>query len=452
MEQDERSGELVILLGCLFLVPCLGWLVSTNVALGDEGELVAQFAYLAIGLGILLFVLILGSPLIAGTNRARMSLVFGPLVRLVMLLLAASVLIQGGLVVYSVFTLEAVAINRIHPGLLLAVGLGALFACLMLIRSAFGLFKVEPMAIRGRLLAGNEAPEMIADIHRLADQLGAEKPDHVVVGLEPNFFVTVAPISLVGSDGMLHGKTLFISLGLMRLLSQEEFEAVIGHELGHFRGEDVAYSMKFAPTYARLSHALAHLGESTGSGAADLSRIPATVALSLCLTKFATSERTVGRQRELLADQAGASVASPKALATALLKVGLFSSNWNWLTNEHIAILGEGRTYSRLSETYRDVCQLNGEVAWDDVLGQLGAVVQSHPIDTHPPLVERLESLGISLWDMQPDDCSPASDTAIKLIATAQEIDEDLSDLEAQWLLAIGAASLPTAALTEEQV
>jgi Zn-dependent protease with chaperone function len=295
------------------------------------------------------------------------------------------------------------------------------------------------MAIRAAL---SDSIPLRDRVNSLADHLGAERPDNIVIGLEPNFFVTSAPVNLVGYERQLLGTTLFISLSLMRILSDDEFNAVIGHELGHFRGADTVYSLKFAPTYSRLSHALWVLSQGS-ENASDLARIPAVAALSAYLTRFAKSERTVGRQREILADQAGASVAHPKALATALLKVAIFSQNWNWLTNQHISELTEGRTYTKLATSFTDVSDLAADVNWPDIRGSVAADVQSHPIDTHPTFAERVRALGLEIEELEKSDCAHPEQSSAKLIENADALDEELSTLEANWLLAIGAAQLP---------
>ncbi|MGH9932140.1 MAG: M48 family metallopeptidase, partial [Pyrinomonadaceae bacterium] len=253
----------------------------------DEIDYVKLASVGTAAVGVLLFALILGGRLIAGTNRERMSLVFGPLVRVVMLLLAASVLAQGALFVYSIYTLEVIAIQRVHGGMLLAIAIGALAACWVLVKSSVAFLKREPMLLRGVPLDKVQHQGFFAFVNGIASKLKAQAPDHIVVGLEPNFFVTAADVRLAGQDTLLHGRTLFVSLSLLRVFSVDELAAVIGHELGHFRGEDVAYSMKFAPTYSRLGQALASLSESTGS-AADLGRLPAQVALSMCFMEFAS--------------------------------------------------------------------------------------------------------------------------------------------------------------------
>jgi Zn-dependent protease with chaperone function len=151
-------------------------------------------------------------------------------------------------------------------------------------------------------------------VKEIATKLNAQTPDNIVAGLEPNFFVTASDVRLAGQDAVLKGRTLFVSASLLHVFSKDELASVVGHELGHFRGEDVAYSMKFAPTYARLGQALSVLSQTTGS-AADLGRLPAQVALSMCFMEFASAERSVGRERELLADKAGAQAATAQALA-----------------------------------------------------------------------------------------------------------------------------------------
>src|SRR5258708_39317679 len=134
------------------------------------------------------------------------------------------------------------------------------------------------------------------------------------MGLESTFYVTANDVTIPLPEGKLTGSTLYISLSLIRLLTKDEFCAVIGHELGHFRGDDTLYSLRFAPTYMHLSQTISAMARGSG-GAADLARIPALQALTFCWLQFASAERSVGRERELLADKAGAEAESARALA-----------------------------------------------------------------------------------------------------------------------------------------
>lgn len=409
----------------------------------DEISYVKMASWITGGVGVVVFALIIGARLIAGTNRQRMSLVFGPLVRIVMLLLAVSVIAQGALFVYSIYTIEVTAIQRVHGGILLAVGLGAIGACWVLLKASLAFLKREPMFVRAVALERGANEQLFEFVNNIASKLKAQVPDNIIIGLEPNFYVTAGEVSLPGGKAVLKGKTLFVSLGLLHVLTREEFASVIGHELGHFRGDDVAYSMKFAPTYSRLGQALAVLGQSSGS-AADLGRLPAQVALSVCLMEFASAERTVGRDRELLADRAGAEAADARALARALVKLSLFAPQWHALTNAHTDELAKGRTFTNLAMTYAGVCnEIAASVDWQSAREELAKAVQPHPVDTHPPLLTRLQNLNTTLFELDPSQLGIPDEPAALLVPNADQIGESLSTLEAQWLVAIRAVILP---------
>ena len=72
---------------------------------------------------------------------------------------------------------------------------------------------------------------------------GVKSPDNLVAGLDYSFFVT--PESLWTVNGQLQGSSLFICLPLCRIMNQAELQAVIVHELAHFRGEDTEFGRRF---------------------------------------------------------------------------------------------------------------------------------------------------------------------------------------------------------------
>lgn len=235
-----------------------------------------------------------------------------------------------------------------------------------------------------------------------------------------------------------------MSLTLLRILSKDELVAVIGHELGHFRGQDTEYSLKFAPIYSRLTTALAGMG--SGDSASSFALLPAMAVLSVCLSQFAETERTIGRERELLADRAGAQASSADALAAALIKVSVYSSCWNSLTKQHIDVLANGRYFENLAEVYRGACDdMHAAIDWSDAKPLFIEYVQPHPVDTHPPLGMRLKSLGVSLEDKDASVAAPAALSASETIPDAADIEQRLTVLEIRWLEAIGVVVLPQA-------
>ena len=396
--------------------------------------------------GTLLFLLILGGRLIAGTDRKRMSVVFGPLIRVVMLLLAISVLAQGLLFGYSLYTIEVTATHKVHTAVLVfigLIGLGALAACWVLLSASIGFMRREPMLLRGLELDKAAQQGLFAFISEIAAKLKSQMPDHVVVGLEPNFFVTATDVKLVGTGQVLKGRTLFLSLGLLRTFTKPELAAVIGHEFAHFLGDDVAYSLKFAPTYTRLGRAISELG-STAGNVSDFFREPAVVALSICRLVFSAAERSVGRERELLADKAGAEASDAMSLTRALVKVSLYGGQWETVTNALTDEIVKGNSFTNVAQVYAGLCQntVSG-IDWASARDLLGKYVQPHPVDTHPPLTTRLQGLNTTLSDINQSDLLPPEVSASELINDAERMERELSDLEARWLVAIGAVIPP---------
>jgi Zn-dependent protease with chaperone function len=132
----------------------------------------------------------------------------------------------------------------------------------------------------------------------VARTLQTEPPANIIVGLDPVFFVTEAEVVIAGSAEPFTGRTIYLSLGLMKIFTGGELRAIVGHELAHFIGQDLAYSIRFAPLFARLRRTIASLDQPAGL-ASDVGRLPVIAALPTCMLEFETAERSVGRAREL---------------------------------------------------------------------------------------------------------------------------------------------------------
>jgi Zn-dependent protease with chaperone function len=443
----ERFRNWAVLAICLFLMPAAAWFTGTYVmanlgaasgkmtgasahaALG-QADTVRQLAAWTAAIGSLVPALIIGARRYAGTDRARMALVFGPVVQFVLLLLALSTLAQACLFVFSAYAIEMQILRGVHVGVLVAAAAGALTTCYALVRSAVSAMTIEPLVVQAEALNRVDHPAVFLLIEATAQKLGADAPDNVIVGLDPTFFVTTSDVVLL-ADGVppIQGRTLFLSLSLMSAFTVEELRSVIGHELGHFLGDDLAYSLKFAPLYARLRRTTLELGESAGL-AATLGRIPASAALSTCLLEFASAQRTEDRERELLADQCAVRVTDARAGAIALLKSALLAPRWDELMLQHLDMIQQGQVLPRLSEAYALRCEAFLETAdLPAALMGLAASVQLHPVDTHPPLQLRLERLRMRLQDIEPADLKLAAPSAWSLIDDASGLDERLSEL-----------------------
>jgi Zn-dependent protease with chaperone function/uncharacterized tellurite resistance protein B-like protein len=382
--------------------------------------------------------------LVAGSNRSRLALIFPSLTRLVVLLLSALVISQGAIFTYAAYIGESYAIERVHLYLIGAIGIGAVLASLALIRAAFTFGNKLQTAVTGSAVSPSEAPELFRFVGDLAHSLGAAAPKNIVVGLEPNFFVTNADVNALVDQQLLRGETLFVSAPLCRLLTRDELTAVIGHELGHFRGKDTVYSMKFAPVYAGMANAIGAMELGDDEGASGLAKLPALAVLSYMYEVFSRNERTVSRERELLADQAGAEASSAHSLATALAKISFYSALWQSAQKQNIDRLSKGKITGNLSAVFLDAARYDVEHSrFDEILDAILQQKISHPTDTHPTFLERLNGLSIAREDLDKADIVPPEQSAIELIDDFAAIEERLTLFEHKLRVALGQVVVP---------
>jgi Zn-dependent protease with chaperone function len=244
------------------------------------------------------------------------------------------------------------------------------------------------------------------------------------VGLDPNFFVTEADVTCL--SGKLSGRTLYCSLPLCRILSKEELTAIIGHELGHFKGQDTKFSERFYPIYRGTASSLAALQAAAGKGSGSIPLLPALAVLSYFLECFSVAESRLSRERELAADQAGSSITSPKTIAAALVKLHAFTGMWEGLQLAAANALRQGRAFVNASRTYAEAVRKS---AVPDALKGIAETHLSHPTDSHPPLSVRLQSLQVGLNDVATDALAVTPpEAAITLVSDAEKLEEEISD------------------------
>jgi Zn-dependent protease with chaperone function len=394
--------------------------------------------------GITIPCLFWAGSLVAGSNRRRLALIFPSLTRFVVLLLSVLVIAQGTIFTYAVYIGESYAIERVHGALIGAIGIGAIVAALALMKAAFTFGGKLQTTVTGIALTPVDAPSLFDFVGDLAKSLGAVAPTNIVVGLEPNFFVTHADVNAIVDQQVLKGETLFLSVPLCRLLTRHELSAVIGHELGHFRGEDTVYSMRFAPVYAGMANAIGAMAVRGDEGASGLAKLPALFVLSYMYEIFSRNERTISRERELLADQVGAQVSGARSLATALAKVSFYSVLWPSTQKQNIDRLSKGKITSNLSVVFLDSARYDVEHSrFDEILDAILEKKISHPTDSHPTFLERLHGLKVVPDDLSKDDVFPPTQSAVELIDKFEEIEERLTLFEHKMRVALGHVVVP---------
>jgi len=342
---------------------------------------------------------------------------------LTVLSLVGLILTHAGIAMAAIYFGESAITNRIHGGIILMIGLGAAGGVFAMARGAFSLVKKAQITVVGRSIARADAPLMWDAIEKAAGSLHSLKPDHIVFGLDANFFVTEADVLCL--TGRLRGRTLYCSLPLCRILSKPEFFSIVGHELGHFRGKDTKFSEHFYPIYRGTASALKSLESAGGDGAGAVGLLPAIAILSYFFECFSTAENQLSREREFVADGAGAELTSATVMATALLKIHAFSSIWNDFDSAAASALRDGKFFRNASMLFAGAVAENASPASFDGIADTHL---AHPTDSHPPLAARLKSLNQELTALTRDalEVSPETD-CLSFLPGPEETEEEIS-------------------------
>ena len=380
---------------------------------------------------------------IAGTNRDLISKLFPPLIPIILILISAQTIVQGVILTYSAYIAESYFLGVVHFFLIGAIGFGAAVGAFQIIGSVFSLTKKLIHTQIGQKLLSSEQPKIWDLVNNIANEIGSKPPDNIIVGIEPTFYATAADIVGCGKE-TLKGETLYLSMSLMRLFNKSELKAVIGHELGHFSSKDTDYSTKFAPVYRGLGNSINSLTDPNEGGTGGIATLAPLLVLSSMYDIFSENVAFISREREFEADKVGVSVSSPRDLAYSLTKVTLFSSMWNEVRGDNIRRLNQGKISPNLSEVFMDSAAYN--LSKNILEEEKESILNSsifHPTDSHPPLSDRLESIGYKSDEIVIDEVLNQGDSCSDLILDAEKIEEDLTDVEHRMILALGLAVIP---------
>ncbi len=173
---------------------------------------------------------------------------------------------------------------------------------------------------RAREVTEAEAPELYSIVRRLAQKAGMPMPKVYIVDAEqPNAFATGRSPS---------HSAVAVTRGIMRLLSPEELEGVIGHELAHIKNRDILIST-VAATIAGAISLLAQMAQwaflfGGYRGDDDEGGHPLVALIMMLIAPIIAIivQMAVSRAREYAADERGARIAgTPVHLANALRKL-----------------------------------------------------------------------------------------------------------------------------------
>lgn len=371
-------------------------------------------------------------------DRILLLQVFLPGLRITNAVVIVLVIVNAIGLIATIWYGESELIGQVHLKMLLLIVLAAIGGVYSIIRGTAGLVSEASTFVVAKLATREESPRLWDFVRRLSDEIGTEPPENVLVGLEPNFFVTQSRV--VCPDRTLGGRTMYISAPLCRILSIQQLRAVIAHELGHFKGADTDFSLRFYPIYrGAVASIEAVVGAGSQTGEGSLALLPAIHAYSFFLQSFAEAENGISRTRELAADTVAAEIAGRLTFAAALVRIVGFSAAWDRLSElmsdcflTTVKVAGVERKpdqfFANLSSAF---LQLAVESAKSPAVSSaLDARTVPHPTDSHPPLSVRLAALGTTVGDLVPDGLSVnVENPASSLIGGLEPLEIELSSM-----------------------
>ena len=187
----------------------------------------------------------------------------------------------------------------------------------------FMYYKSSSMVLRmykAQVVTEQEAPELYRMVDRLRQRAGLPMPTVAIAPHEqPNAFAT-------GRNP--ENSVVCVTNGIMQLISTEELEGVLAHELAHIKNRDMLLQT-FAATMAGAISMIAQFGYFFGGRSDDgESHNPIAGLAMMILAPLAAGliQFAISRQREFKADAVGAEISGkPLGLANALLKLDAYA-------------------------------------------------------------------------------------------------------------------------------
>jgi heat shock protein HtpX len=226
-------------------------------------------------------------------------------------------------------SLKTILLMALMMGILLFIGdwmggeQGLWMAFIFSLLMNFGMYwfssKIVLMTYRAKEVTEVDAPKLFSIVRRLAAQAQLPMPKvYIIPGDSPNAFATgrnPEHAVVAATEGILH------------LLSDDELEGVIAHELAHVKHRDILIATLVASMAGTITFVarMAMYASIFGGGSRDRENSnPFGQILLIILAPIAAMliQFAVSRSREFAADEGGAQISQrPLSLANALRKL-----------------------------------------------------------------------------------------------------------------------------------
>ncbi|TCV96818.1 M48 family metallopeptidase [Biostraticola tofi] len=348
-------------------------------------HMIAKLAFWTLVASVVVLLMVLLFSALAFRNRQGQLLSLSLARPFLMIASVLEVAAQGAMLVWLSFWGTAFFTQTYYPKLVFAVGIMVLGGMFYIFK---GIFKKLPPeeGIEGEVVTREAAPALWQRIDSLAAKLGTTPPDHIIAGIDTNFYVTEAPLEVNGQ--MLEGRKLYVSIPLLRQLTSAQADGVMVHELTHLHEGDTASGALLGPKLHRFDLYTQLMGQNVST---------LVVFYPLCLYRmlFELAWQRNSREREFVADRSAATLVTPAAIVESLIKISAYASYRGEV--EHALFEHKTLHEKELGISKAIAAGLPQHVSSADFISMMREQNIPHPFDSHPPLADRMRNVGHSV-------------------------------------------------------
>ena len=391
-------------------------------------------------LGLLIPTSILFATLFTGLDRNKISNTFPLLTNFViyglLFYLAAAIIIF--VFCFFLFLNEILGLKVIFIVIGAALSLTFFYIFPPLVKGVFNFTKIIYVMEIGVTLNEKDHSKIFSIVLDLSKKIDAKMPKNIVLGLSTDFFAISDDLKIFNGvqQRLLQNETLYISLPFLRVFTIKELEGVIGHELGHFQGNDTIYANKFDPIFRRLNEHFLELDIEFEKQKKENKSDPLLIKIAIfpfifLFNEFSRKHEKIQKEQELKADKYGANASeSSKVFINALSKIYIYNLVWND-TKEKFNIIAQDNKKNKIKnlslEFVQDARQLLEKDKLKMYLENLQFFEQVHPSDTHPPLKDRMKNLDVEMKEISNKSLANFLPSAASLIPNIDIIEENLT-------------------------
>lgn len=242
-------------------------------------------------------------------------------------------------------------------------------------------------------------PNFVKAIREVSERIGVKMPDEIQILPTEEIYVT----------GLFKRK-LGVGIVGLRSLSSQEFKSILAHEFGHLYGKDTIIGSFLARIHLSLE-------KSSNFGKAWWNVIPFAelAVIGLFITAFAKSYSFIfkviisiySRQVEYRADYVASQFADKETFGRGLVNYSAYSTYFEQVGyNSVVNLLSQGRQFVNV---YQSVYMAYLKEDHKNIKQTIIENEKSKLFSSHPPIRNRLKTIGISNLNLKSNDKKDAS-------------------------------------------